>query len=142
MMDQVRGAEGLELAHDWIADQATEKTPDTELSHDQRRHYAVNDMMAVSRADVVWLLAPNELTIGAWVEFGFAMGLAFERGLDGGCAPRMVASGPTSQTIFCACAHEEHAYDQQAFESIVAFARSGREVHGEEREAQAKNRGQ
>jgi hypothetical protein len=112
--DLVGAATLLDLAHDWLKVQAQEPIPDDQLARAQARRYAAEDLAHVVRADLVWLLAPNEPTKGAWIEFGYA--------LARGEGKRVVVSGPCEQSIFCALADEEHADDVKAFDAIVEWA--------------------
>ncbi len=112
--DLVEAATLLDLAHDWLKVQAAEPVADDQLERAKARNYAMGDLVQVDRADLVWLLAPNEPTKGAWIEFGYA--------LARGEGKRVVVSGSCEQSIFCALADEEHADDVRAFDAIVEWA--------------------
>lgn len=115
IMDLVRATPSLSLAHDWIAEFQAEPVSDDRLSRRDAVKYAAGDLSHVVRADVVWLLAPAKPTRGAWVEFGYALGLY------GGLPSKLiVVSGEYTQSIFCALAME-FADDDAAFDAIVAW---------------------
>lgn len=125
-MDAIRLEPTLELAHDWLAEIAGETKPDAELTDDDRVRYALGDLAAVQRSDVLWLLATEEtvgLGRGAWVELGFAYGLA----AAGGPAPLVVVSGGAHRCIFTAphpnLAHVEFTDDLAAIDFIRSYGR-------------------
>lgn len=115
VMDRIRASPLLELAHDWVAVQdevqAHGGPSDAELSRTDARGYATTDLEYVAEVDIFWLLAPETPTSGAWVEYGYALaGVSY-----------VVVSGAVERSIFCACAHEEHATDAAAFKAIVGW---------------------
>ncbi|MCZ6871661.1 MAG: hypothetical protein O7G84_19360, partial [Gammaproteobacteria bacterium] len=75
-MEWIRAEPGLELAHDWVAVQASVQAAggpsDAELPRADARRYAMEDLRKVEGARIFWLLVPE--TAGAWVEFGYALG--------------------------------------------------------------------
>jgi hypothetical protein len=93
-------AEGWELTHDWLAEIERVGSANDGLTLAQRCDSATRDLRAIREADMVWLLAPENDSTGAWVELGYVLGLY------DGCfvsTPGIVVSGPGSgRSIFCA----------------------------------------
>lgn len=80
-----------------------------EATDKQRRSWAVEDLNAVERADVLWLLTPLKSSAGAWVEFG----CAYRSGVE------LIAS-PRPRSIFSALAGHCFHDDEKAFEYLIA----------------------
>ncbi len=103
---------GITLTSTWISviDSVGVANP-TDASIEQRREWSAVDLAEVRAADVLWFLVPprHVPTRGAWIEVGTAY--AHEK--------RLVFSGDTGQSIFCALG-DEWASDDDAFDSIVA----------------------
>lgn len=106
---------GIEVTSTWIAnvEKVGEANP-RDANHVQRSFWSGDCVHQVMSAGVLWLLAPpiDRPTRGAWIEFGIAMAVGV----------RVVCSGDTKQSIFCALA-EEHATDEDAFVAIVELAK-------------------
>lgn len=85
----------------------------SDASAAQRREWTVTDLAEVASADAVWFLVPSSSapTRGAWAELGYAYALS----------KRILCSGATRQSIFCALG-SEHAMDEGALEAIEAIA--------------------
>lgn len=65
-----------EVTHDWckpIEETRALGLEEHELGAVEAREYAEADLIAIERADVVWMLAPNFPTEGFWVELGYAL---------------------------------------------------------------------
>ena len=75
---------------------------------DDRATWTQTDLAEVQTADVLWLLAPNTPTRGAWIEYGFALAVG----------RMVVASGDTKQTIFTAIG-DEYGTDAEALEALL-----------------------
>lgn len=78
-MDWVRTHPGLTLIYNRVEDvvkyRAGGGKSDAELADDERFSIASNDINAVARCDIFWLLVPDDkVTVGAWVELGVALG--------------------------------------------------------------------
>lgn len=82
--DRVRRAQlairerGWLLTLDWLTElesNLARGVRDADLSREDQRRHAQADLDAIREADVVWLLAPQEPTKGAWTELGFALGI-------------------------------------------------------------------
>lgn len=75
---------GCELTHDWTQDLAAVGCAQGyALPSRRRREIAERDLMAIRRADVLWLLIPETRTAGAWAEWGYAWAVC----------PTLIASG-------------------------------------------------
>lgn len=76
----------------------------------QRQEWSELDLAEVMSADVVWVLVPPPTysTKGAWVEAGFSY--AKDK--------RLIFSGDTKQSIFCALG-EEYVHDDAAFNDVL-----------------------
>jgi hypothetical protein len=76
----------------------------------QRADRAFDDLFGVHRADLFWLLVPSldKPTRGAWIEFGSAQAKG----------KRIVCSGDTKQSIFCAVG-TEFERDEDAFAYVL-----------------------
>lgn len=86
-----------------------------DASHDDRRAWSLQCLAEVRAADVLWFLVPTVeiATRGAWLELGYAIGRGVARG-----GPRIICSGDTKQSIFCALG-EEFELDQDAFAAAI-----------------------
>lgn len=115
-MDAINATPGLRVAHDWLASIERGAPANAELSLAERRTYAADDLRAVHAAAVVWFLAPEKPTRGAWLEVGYALALG----------KVVIVSGDTAQSIFCALA-VECSCDADALQLIQ------REIAGVER---------
>ncbi len=81
-----------------------------DASREQRRAWPVTDLAEVQSAAMLWLLCPTKPTIGAYVELGYAAGIASP-------GRYIFASGPEPKTIFTSIANY-YATDEEAFEEI------------------------
>lgn len=79
-----------------------------DASEAERWRWSYDDLEAVNRADVVWLLAPAVGTgRGAYCEVGYALA----------CGKHVISSGDTRQSIFLAQT-KEYATDEAAFGAL------------------------
>ncbi len=108
-------AAGIRVTSTWLAVVAA--TPGganpTDATREARRGWSQTDLAEVTAATMVWFLVPpiDKPTRGAWVEAGYAMGYG----------KRVVFSGMTRQSVFCALG-EEYADDRDAFAAIAMRA--------------------
>lgn len=118
-MNGVR-AIGARVTCDWLAAIEAAGAANEDLTEEQRKHYALEDLAAVRSADVVWLLAPPRGgSAGAWVELGAA--LAWRSKYKGTIA--IIVSGAASKnSIFCALADYEYATDAEALRALDEMA--------------------
>lgn len=116
---RVRDA-GFYVTHDWTVDDVPSSTitSDAQLAPEERLKRAEADIAGVRKADIVWLLAANDVgAAGSWVELGAA--LAFQqRSWDR--VPVIIVSGRAwERTIFTSLADKGYVSDQDAFEHLV-----------------------
>jgi hypothetical protein len=112
-MDALRAA-GVRITCDWVAAIEAAGAANEGLTDEQRRRYASEDLYGLRLADVVWLLAPETPSAGAWVELGYAMAWRHLR---------IVVSGPSRvRCVFAALADLETDRDEDALAEIVAMA--------------------
>lgn len=116
-MDAVRDA-GAAVTLDWLAPIEAGVPANTGLSDAERRQYARADLDAVVSSDVLWLLAPEAPSAGAWVELGHALR----------CHVVVIVSGPArKRSIFAALAVECDT-DADALELVRGLAADQNEV--------------
>jgi hypothetical protein len=126
---------GLEITLDWLAAIEAEGAANEGLDDEKRVRYSTADLLAVTKADWVWVLAPalTSSSAGCWVELGYALGLRdtarwmgddpplFVRG------PRIIVSGPGRvKCIFCSLAEREFDDDVAALAYLNALRGAGR----------------
>ena len=110
-MDAAQAA-GYSIALDWVSDiEACGGVANEGHDDDTRGVIAQTCLHAVRHADLLWLLAPVERSAGCWGEliYAFASGT------------RIIASGPTKQTVFCALAEVELDTDAEALAWLVRW---------------------
>ena len=114
-------AGGCTITFDWAAQMrefAARGLCDAALDDHEARRCAEADLNAIVDADVVLLLAPEQPTRGAWVEFGYALGWA--RGYGEAPLRSLYVSGPAArQSIFTRCADALFLSDDDAVRAIV-----------------------
>ena len=107
---------GFTIAYDWVADVIKYRVEggqsDADLTKEDRRRLATNDMAAVIGCDAFWLLVPNEgaLTVGAWVELGVALG-AYR--------PVIVSGACIGDHLFCSLADHQYDVDTDAMQWLL-----------------------
>jgi len=115
-MARVRAHQSMRLTHDWVAVIDAVRAAGEALHDAVRRRSASDDLGGVARADVLWLLAPDVPSTGAWVELGYALG-----GGHCGVRRRIVVSGPARpRCVFAALADVECDSDEDAWQAICA----------------------
>jgi nucleoside 2-deoxyribosyltransferase len=112
-MDGVRDL-GCELTLDWLAVIDAAGAANEGLNDAERRKYARADLAAVRCADLVWLLAPDNASTGAWVELGYAVA----------CGVPIVVSGRARTRCIFASLGAEFDEDIDAL-AYVALRRAG-----------------
>lgn len=113
-------AEGWALTHDWLSEIERVGTANDGLTEGQRFDSAARDLEAIHAADVVWVLAPEDTSTGAWIEFGYTLGRSSGGGPGGG--PGLIVSGAASKrSIFCALVYE-HDSDDEALDRLRGVA--------------------
>lgn len=96
MMELIKAADDMELAHDWVSDilkRSKLGLTDEDLNVDQAADYVGKDMRAVMECNVLWLLSPKTPTSGAWVEYGIGL-VARQVGRMAGQERHVICSGP------------------------------------------------
>jgi nucleoside 2-deoxyribosyltransferase len=115
-MDSLRSA-GCKVTLDWLAVIEKAGSANEGLSDAQRARAAHDDLVGVQVADVLWVLAPENTSTGAWVELGYALALG----------TIVVVSGHArTRSIFAALAGHEFDSDDEALEHIVSASRPHR----------------
>lgn len=91
------------------------------LTATARKKYAMDDLLGVMTADLVWLLAANDKgACGSWVELGSALTCRELRKMGGGSAPLIIVSGTKWQrTIFTELADKCIERDDIACEWVL-----------------------
>lgn len=103
---------GYEVTLDWLAVIKAVGAANDGLSVGERQKYALADLGAIYRADVFWLLAPENASTGAWVELGYA--IAVEARLE-----NVVVSGPgAAKCIFVELADVVAPTDELALQHL------------------------
>src|ERR1700747_2806340 len=98
---------GFEITHDWIAEMDQEKTPDNELSHEKAEKYGRRNLYGVLQADLFWLMIPENQSLGAWVELGYAL-----------ARMGVIVSGDRTKSIFVHLSCDHFKTHEEAFEFI------------------------
>lgn len=115
-------AAGIEVVSTWIESvlRVGESNP-REASRDQRSVWArtcLQEIETLHREDAFWFLWPTVKTeTGALVELGYMLGAWCQPGPR----HRIIISGDTKRSIFCALGRE-YATDESAFVAILAEA--------------------
>ncbi len=92
------------------------------LTDEERREYGEADWQAVRRADVVWVLAPENSSTGAWCELAFALAhnrFAGQRRDPRDSRPRVLISGPASRRCIFAALAQEFDTDEAAYAHLL-----------------------
>jgi len=114
-MERLRAA-GVELTLDWakLIDQHGGKA-NRGLSDDVRLQVAEDEVDAVERASLFWLIIPAGASCGCWFEFGIARSLP---------VPILVVSGDFEKSIFTALADNLFATHDEACKFVIDSARA------------------
>lgn len=129
VLAMVEGHPNMQLTYDWVASkEAYENMHDSSLPFTERPGIASMCAVGALAADVLWFLAPDFTTNGAWFEAGMVDGWNFAQGTISNTArggPRrrieVFASGPTRQSVFCSRMREFET-DRDAYFELCAFA--------------------
>ena len=111
------GGHGVSVTHDWTRCEGYDRQS-TEM---ERTAWAAQDISAITRATIVWMIVPEGLSEGAFFEAGFATALR----------KRVIFSGPCARKtsrVFCLTGevYNDHG---AAFAAILrAAANASREV--------------
>lgn len=118
-------AAGHEITHDWpavirrVRIEGGQK--DSDLTDEERHGHAHDDLLAVERADVLWLLVPDAPTSGAWVELGFAIGLAWPDTATEGPRLVIVSGAKHRNALFCSMGDQAFDDDQAALDWLKNY---------------------
>jgi len=114
-MEKVSYREELQLVHDWVSviDRVRREHPDWQMPDHEAAEYALRDLEAMRKADVVWLLAPELGGRGCWYEVGAAWAWRI---------PTIVSGPFCRSTVFTRLALELFDADVQAFARLEAMA--------------------
>jgi hypothetical protein len=112
--------EGIRVTYDWTKPVEKYGSEGSALEAHQLRMFARNDLRGIDDADIVWVLAPEATTVGAWVELGYAINRFTMPGYGN---KRIVISPPISARVIFARLPVvvECATDDVAFEWIQRF---------------------
>jgi hypothetical protein len=112
---------GGTITCDWVENVRALGAANEGMTDEARRSFATEDLKGVSDADVLWLLAPEGPSAGAWTELGFALALrSTTRHHERERPMRIVVSGAASaRSIFSALADEEIPSDIAAARRIA-----------------------
>jgi nucleoside 2-deoxyribosyltransferase len=110
--------EGLRITHDWTREVKLAKAAgrsDQDFDVEERQKLADNDIRGVENCDIFWLIVPNN-SIGAWVEYGYALSLR----------KLIIVSGNFNRTIFLEKVSEFSKFTSHdnAFKHIVELYKS------------------
>jgi ribosomal protein S27AE len=112
---------GWTLTLDWLAVIESVGAANEGLTDKQRRHHAREDLAAVDSAHVVWVLAPEGPSTGAWCELQRAIDL---REFRPERSPSLIVSGPgRARCIFASLADLETDSDLDALAHISRLSR-------------------
>lgn len=116
---------GWTITYDWTEAVSAFGSAGEELTNEAKESFARKDLMGVAEADVFWMLAPQNRSVGAWIELGSALTWRAMRAalLDAGvdlqinCVPSdpvvVVVSGATD-SIFALLADKRFATHDEA----------------------------
>lgn len=113
------GKEGIPITYDWTKSVEEFGSAGSGLRAHQLRMFARFDLQGVQDADLLWLLAPIEgKTIGAWIEFGYALSTRVSG------VPNILVSPPISEKVIFARlqAVREFKVDLEAFQWILSYS--------------------
>jgi hypothetical protein len=103
---------GYEITFDWCAEIRNVGIANPRgVSEVDRKQWASRNKLGVARAWTFWLLIPEEFTIGAWVELGWATCNQWSRG-------RVIVSGDWQSSIMTSYADHRFDSHEGAFEYI------------------------
>jgi hypothetical protein len=107
-------AAGYTITEKWWETVEKNGTNPPNASRADKRKWSEQCLRGVAKADIVWVLAPpTGSTIGAWIEFGYAIG---------GNTKKLTAISGNVTSIFTAMAGICADTDEQALTLIVAAA--------------------
>jgi len=109
---------GHRCSYDWTRDvraNQREGKTDRDLDNIGRMLVLQRDFEGIAAADLFWMLIPHADSIGAWVEFGYA--LRCYRELEPISRP-IIVSGPDDRGIFLSAASIWVPSHQEAFTAI------------------------
>jgi hypothetical protein len=119
MMELIKAADGMELAHDWVADilkRSERDLTDDDLTMEEAARFVGGDINAILQSNVLWLLIPTKPTTGAWVEYGIGI-VARRLGNATGTERWLICSGGESRPpIFTVAANHVFRTDKLAFQ--------------------------
>ena len=107
-------AEGVRVTYDWT--KAVFEHGGNTVSDAKARFFARADLRGIEEASFLWILTPEDTTIGAWVALGYAL-----RDFKGDAGRFIVVSPPASdRTIFTQLQKVvELGSDKEAFEHLL-----------------------
>ncbi len=117
--------DGHELAWDWLKTVERAGSANEGLGEELRHSASKDDLEAIERADVLWLLAPEAPSCGAWAEVGYAIRVRDRDRREQYDRPlRILVSGKArGRCIFTSFADKDFDSDSIAFEWLQQQAR-------------------
>lgn len=113
---------GFHSTHDWpkVIRAVGESNP-RDASLEQMLKWSEEDFNGVWQAHFVWLLIPENYSLGSWIEYGAALGL---RHLDNHPTERLqaIVSGDWKKSIFTSMADQRFDTHEEAFTWLVRQA--------------------
>lgn len=127
-IDIVRGymaqltANGWQITYDWTQAVSKFGSAGEALTDEAKRELALKDLGGVYAAHVFWMLVPQNLSVGAWIELGAAITHRDDPDRHDypykDCTPRIVVSG-TTDSIFALLADKRFATHDEALEWLI-----------------------
>jgi hypothetical protein len=103
-------AAGHAVTFDWMAHVRSTGSANIGLTREQRELAALACLDGVSNADVFVLLFPRAVTVGAWVEFGFALRCPLVR---------VIVVGDDDSSVMTAAWEVEYARDEDEALALI-----------------------
>lgn len=107
---------GHEVTLDWTVDVLAATKPDRELADETRWQFAHKDIEAIAGAQCLWLCVPETSSLGAWIEFGAAIGMRRSS------TRILFVSGYARRSIFTSLADVTREHHEQMLEVFRELA--------------------
>lgn len=98
---------GHTITHDWTKEvEANSEGNPRETPIETMRIWSNADFNGVYKANMIWLLVPNNNSAGCWIEYGYALGVG----------RNVIVSGDWRKSIFSSLAFERYANHELALD--------------------------